>query len=985
MALVTVQRSPSIGSSPPSSVSDPFCRLDSGAGASLDEEDSTKNGRSLSECYFAGKGAAVVLPAHHDRLQPSPTDPPISTSSSTSGSDIQHHLQSMFYLLKPEETLKMAVKLESVHPGRTRYLVVVSRPGRQLTEESCLLGIDCNHATTVGLVLKVLADTAITLDGDGGFSVSVCGRQHIFKPVSVQAMWSALQTLHKVSAKAREHNYFLGGLTHEWVAHYEGRISSDRSCLNEWHAMDSLESRRPPSPDSVRHKPTERSETERVIRTALKEIMMSVDLDEVTSKQVRAKLEECLDVDLGEFKSFIDEEMLVILGQMDEATEIFPHVYLGSEWNASNLEELNKNGVCHILNVTREIDNFFPGMFDYLNIRVYDDEKTDLLKHWDNTFKYISKAKNQGSKVLVHCKMGVSRSASVVIAYAMKAYSWDLKKALTYVQTKRQCIKPNSSFIAQLETYQGILDAMKNREKLQRSKSETNLKCSKTSRGETKESETTCARSVSEGESEVDVETERPTCEERLPPLHGLCRPKSWSPDHNTVSHLFSRRRHHRHHHNAGNAMAPMSIEQSPSDQEIRNELEPILLQPAPPPPPPPPPLPVPEARNYNINVRMPCGNGLAYSVSQNKILHLPCSQTQENGVSSVKHRVNALESQTNGPRRVDRRGLVLNLTSQFEEEKTEKRGKDVFSSQLDRVFDREECTNHEVSRQSSWSSLDSGMTAGEGVSRQSSWGSGDTRNMVPPSRNSSWGSYDLRPSISGSNVPVQQLQLPPPPPPSSTNTATTAAATTTEVGGKVKNLKREFEAKSSSTVGSNAGLTNCCNSVRGGVQDREDSETVHSLPSSPISDRCDIPSPSGSLEELSVRRLVGRYERPCATTVIANCPPPTVIAAPAITSTSALTISSIAATTIATTTILTTTTTTTSSSSSAAAVATATAATTVRTRPPLVPVVKAAVTTPRLVISNVLTKAAHKKQQQGKTHPLARLTKHTNPVYNTM
>lgn len=81
-----------------------------------------------------------------------------------------------------------------------------------------------------------------------------------------------------------------------------------------------------------------------MIRTALKEIMMSVDLDEVTSKQVRAKLEECLDVDLGEFKSFIDEEMLVILGQMDEATEIFPHVYLGSEWNASNLEELNKNG-----------------------------------------------------------------------------------------------------------------------------------------------------------------------------------------------------------------------------------------------------------------------------------------------------------------------------------------------------------------------------------------------------------------------------------------------------------------------------------------------------------------------------------------------------------------------------------------------------------------------------------------------------------------
>ncbi|KAJ8970510.1 hypothetical protein NQ314_001186 [Rhamnusium bicolor] len=155
---------------------------------------------------------------------------------------------------------------------------------------------------------------------------------------------SALQTLHKVSAKAREQNYFQGGMTHGWVDYYENRIESDRSCLNEWHAMDNLESKRPPSPDSIRTKPTEREETEKVIRSTLKEIMMSVDLDEVTSKVIRSRLEEELDMDLGEYKSFIDQEMLVILGQMDAPTEIFDHVYLGSEWNASNYEELQKNG-----------------------------------------------------------------------------------------------------------------------------------------------------------------------------------------------------------------------------------------------------------------------------------------------------------------------------------------------------------------------------------------------------------------------------------------------------------------------------------------------------------------------------------------------------------------------------------------------------------------------------------------------------------------
>ncbi|GBP48142.1 Protein phosphatase Slingshot [Eumeta japonica] len=55
-----------------------------------------------------------------------------------------------------------AVKLESAHAGRTRYLVVVCR-----RDEAVLLGIDCNERTTVGLVLRVLADTAINLDGDG--------------------------------------------------------------------------------------------------------------------------------------------------------------------------------------------------------------------------------------------------------------------------------------------------------------------------------------------------------------------------------------------------------------------------------------------------------------------------------------------------------------------------------------------------------------------------------------------------------------------------------------------------------------------------------------------------------------------------------------------------------------------------------------------------------------------------------------------------
>ena len=35
--------------------------------------------------------------------------------------------------------------------------------------------------------------------------------------------------------------------------------------------------------------------------------------------------------------------MIVIMGQMDKASHVFENVYLGTEWNASNIEELEAN------------------------------------------------------------------------------------------------------------------------------------------------------------------------------------------------------------------------------------------------------------------------------------------------------------------------------------------------------------------------------------------------------------------------------------------------------------------------------------------------------------------------------------------------------------------------------------------------------------------------------------------------------------------
>ncbi|XP_021573917.1 protein phosphatase Slingshot homolog 1 [Carlito syrichta] len=432
-------------------------------------------GFCLSESFFMVKGAALFLQQGN-----SPQGQRSLQHPHKHAGDLPQHLQVMINLLRCEDRIKLAVRLESAWVDRVRYMVVVYSSGRQDTEENILLGVDFSSkeskSCTIGMVLRLWSDTKIHLDGDGGFSVSTAGRMHIFKPVSVQAMWSALQVLHKACEVARRHNYFPGGVALIWATYYESCISSEQSCINEWNAMQDLESTRPDSPALFVDKPTEGERTERLIKAKLRSIMMSQDLENVTSKEIRNELEKQMNCNLKEFKEFIDNEMLLILGQMDKPSLIFDHLYLGSEWNASNLEELQGSGVDYILNVTREIDNFFPGLFAYHNIRVYDEETTDLLAHWNEAYHFINKAKKNHSKCLVHCKMGVSRSASTVIAYAMKEFGWPLEKAYNYVKQKRSITRPNAGFMRQLSEYEGILDASKQRHnKLWRQQTESSL------------------------------------------------------------------------------------------------------------------------------------------------------------------------------------------------------------------------------------------------------------------------------------------------------------------------------------------------------------------------------------------------------------------------------------------------------------------------------------------------------------------------------
>lgn len=386
-----------------------------------------------------------------------------------------------------EIVLLQTVKLEIEHcsvndadedaVNRHKILTIIRR---NPSNNYYLLGVDViddddEARITLGLVSRLFWDTQINLNGDGGFTVKRQDfeRPLMFKPVSVQALWTVLQTLDlivrtKLSPTAAN-NQDDGEIGCGGGFEVNKVEKSPEFCVNEWLALDE---------DLEHHNKTSgvQDEVNAEIKRRLRIIMKRLDLDSMTSKAIRSQLEREMETNLQQRKSFIDAEILVVLGQMDSASEILDEfLYLGSEWNASNLEELRQNGITHVLNVTREIDNFFPAVFQYLNIREYDVESTDLLKHFDRVFRFIKGVRKVKGRVLVHCKMGISRSATCVIAYCMKEHNWDLKQALNEVKTRRKIVKPNKGFVKQLEVYEGMLNAVRNYGTLYRSKSENCL------------------------------------------------------------------------------------------------------------------------------------------------------------------------------------------------------------------------------------------------------------------------------------------------------------------------------------------------------------------------------------------------------------------------------------------------------------------------------------------------------------------------------
>ena len=126
--------------------------------------------------------------------------------------------------------------------------------------------------------------------------------------------------------------------------------------------------------------------------------------------------------------------------------KITDKVYLGDCFGADDETKIKANKITHVLSCMGGLSPKYKDSSIIQKIIELDDTETqNIFQYFYDSIKFIENS----NKVFVHCFAGVSRSATLVIAYFMWKNKMTFKESLNFVSKYRN-IGPNMGFRKQL-------------------------------------------------------------------------------------------------------------------------------------------------------------------------------------------------------------------------------------------------------------------------------------------------------------------------------------------------------------------------------------------------------------------------------------------------------------------------------------------------------------------------------------------------------
>lgn len=139
----------------------------------------------------------------------------------------------------------------------------------------------------------------------------------------------------------------------------------------------------------------------------------------------------------------------------DEVNGILPRLWLASYMGTQNETKLRELGITHILSLYRNPNQKRVKGCQYQDVEIEDVDHADILRHFPACLKFIEDTLSEDKKnqILVHCAQGISRSATIILAYLIKHSHMKPEDALVFLKSKRSCVEPNVGFMQQLEKF----------------------------------------------------------------------------------------------------------------------------------------------------------------------------------------------------------------------------------------------------------------------------------------------------------------------------------------------------------------------------------------------------------------------------------------------------------------------------------------------------------------------------------------------------
>eukprot|EP00928_Gymnodinium_smaydae_P081929 TRINITY_DN65358_c0_g1_i1.p1 TRINITY_DN65358_c0_g1~~TRINITY_DN65358_c0_g1_i1.p1 ORF type:complete len:262 (-),score=29.10 TRINITY_DN65358_c0_g1_i1:44-829(-) len=148
------------------------------------------------------------------------------------------------------------------------------------------------------------------------------------------------------------------------------------------------------------------------------------------------------------------------VGEYEQIFEVRAGVYWGSEFGARNPELFQIFRIGAVMNITageRMVPNVFEDAgVEYINYQLTDQPGEDILSRGIREgVVEIDKLHGKGTPVFIHCSAGLSRSASVALAWLMKYERLTLSEAVHDLTRRRgRRLQINPSFWMALATWE---------------------------------------------------------------------------------------------------------------------------------------------------------------------------------------------------------------------------------------------------------------------------------------------------------------------------------------------------------------------------------------------------------------------------------------------------------------------------------------------------------------------------------------------------